>query len=81
MDVVDAFLLDFLPFTDELYSLNPVFAHILQDVALQLLFTLEPKQQVRVLERMLQLTEQLGYLDAEVVQYLQRGLLSIATKK
>ncbi len=76
-----AFLLDFIPLTDCVHEQNPTFADALQRAALDAITS--GKVQLEHLERLrllLQLCCDLGYIDADVLRYLERQLTRIADK-
>lgn len=66
-----AFLLDFIPLTENISGENRILADLLQRTALEFLEAQNPEQHLATL---LQLCCDLGYMDPDVAAYLKRHL-------
>jgi hypothetical protein len=76
MDLYE-FLLDFFPLTDVVQEQNRILGERLQLLGVELLLGEHPAQHLKQLDLLLCLSHDLGYIEHEVLQYLQKGLRKV----
>jgi hypothetical protein len=73
------FMLDFIPLTDCVHEQNPTFADLLQRKALDAIVAGTPSSaDLDALHSLLRLSCDLGYIDADVLRYLETQLERVA---